>query len=118
MIRNYKDLEVYQISYKLALKIHQITQNFPKHETYEIGSQIRRASISIPLNIAEGYGKKKSVKDFKRYMEISLGSCNEMEVLLDFIKDLNYINQEEYMKMYEQYTVLGKRIYRLMEKWK
>ena len=117
MIESYKDLEVYQTSYMLALKIHQMTQKFPRHETYEIGSQIRRASISIPLNIAEGYGKKKSSKDFKRFLSMSLGSCNEMQVLLDFIKDLHYINENQYSILYEKYTVLGKRIYTLMEKW-
>ena len=94
-----------------------MTQSFPDHETYEIGSQIRRASISIPLNIAEGYGKKKSSKDFKRFLSMSLGSCNEMEVLLDLIKDLHYINENQHSVLYEKYTVLGKRIYTLMEKW-
>ncbi len=117
MIKSYKDLEIYQTSYKLALNIHQLTQKFPKHETYEIGSQIRRASISIPLNIAEGYGKKKSTKDFIRFLAMALGSCNEMEVLLDFTKDLGYVSKEKYIKLYEEYNVLGRRIYALMEKW-
>ena len=74
MIRDYKDIKVYQISYKLALIIHQMSSKFPKHETYEIGAQIRRAALSIPLNIAEGYGKKQSAKEFKRYLNIALGS--------------------------------------------
>ena len=64
MIKSYEDLEIYQRAYKLALTIHRLTHKFPKYETYEIGSQIRRASLSVPLNIAEGYGKKVSSKDF------------------------------------------------------
>lgn len=117
MIKSCRDLEVYQISYKLALEIHQITTNFPVHETYEIGSQIRRAALSVPLNIAEGYGKKTSSKDFKRFLNISLGSCNETMVLIDFAKDLGYISEEQQAKFTEKYQVLAKRIYTLMGKW-
>ena len=59
MIKSYKDLEVYKRSYKLALKTHKITLTFPAIERYELGSQLRRATKSIPLNIREGYGKKR-----------------------------------------------------------
>ena len=118
MIKGYKDLKIYQISYKLALKIHRLTSIFPKHETYEVGSQLRRASLSIPLNIAEGYGKKTSAKDFKRFLNMSLGSCNETMVLLDFINDLKYIDKKDYEELFEEYRVLAKQIYTLMEKWK
>ncbi len=119
MIKGYKDLKVYQMSYKLALIIHQITiDKFPKHETYEIGAQLRRSVISIPLNIAEGYGKKQSPKEFKRFLNMALGSCNETNVLIDFSHDLGYIDDVTHKKIYEQYDILGKRIYTLIEKWK
>jgi four helix bundle protein len=118
MIKSYKDLEVYKTSYKLAFYIHKITKNFPEHEIYEIGSQLRRSSLSIALNIAEGYGKQDSAKEFKRYLNISLGSCNETMVLIDFIKDLNYINEKQQKELLEKYQVLAKRIYTLIEKWK
>ena len=58
MIKSYQDLRVYQISYQLALQVHQLTLKFPDFERYELGSQLRRAATSIPINIAEGYGKK------------------------------------------------------------
>ena len=118
MITSYKDLEVYQTSYSLALKIHQLTKEFPKHELYELGSQIRRASISIPLNIAEGYGKKSSLKDFKRFLSMALGSSNEILVLLDFIKDLGYIDKSNHIGFVSEYNVLGKRLYKMIESWK
>lgn len=63
----YKNLAVYKTSYEAALQIHKLTQSFPQHELYEIGSQLRRAAISIPLNIAEGYGRKTYQKDFKNF---------------------------------------------------
>ncbi len=74
MIKSYRDLRVYQQSYELGKGIHQVTQQFPTHEQYELGRQLRRAALSIPLNIAEGYGKKESSADFKRFLLIALGS--------------------------------------------
>ena len=69
MIKSYRDLRVYEQSYELGKIIHQVTQEFPKEEQYEMGSQLRRAALSIPLNIAEGFGKKHSVADFKIYFD-------------------------------------------------
>ena len=117
MIQSYKDLEVYQESYQLALQIHQITQGFPSIERYEIGSQMRRAALSIPLNIAEGYGKKESTADFKRFLRMALGSCNEIQVLLEFCKDLKYMDETDYQYTMEKYDVLGKRMNTLIQKW-
>jgi four helix bundle protein len=77
MIKSYEDLEVYQQSYELYIEIYKATLNLPRYETYEIVNQLRRAALSIVLNIAEGYGKQ-SVADFKRFLSISIGSCNEV----------------------------------------
>ena len=66
-IKSYEDLVVYQESYKLALEMHQICSRLPKEERYELIPQIRRATISIPANIAEGYGRRNSEKEFKHF---------------------------------------------------
>ena len=118
MITSYKDLEVYKDSYQLHLLVHRVSQKYPDYERYETGAQIRRASMSIPLNIAEGYGKKSSEIDFKRFLKMALGSCNEIQVLLEMSKDLNYITESEYKELSEKYDVLGKRINVLIQKWK
>ena len=118
MITSYKDLEVYKESYTLTILVHKMTQKYPEYERYEIGSQFRRAAMSIPMNIAEGYGKKESEMDFKRFLRMSLGSCNEVAVLLDMSSDLGYISQEEYKEITQRYEVLGKRISTLIQKWK
>ena len=118
MIESYRDLKVYQISYELALKVHRITLRYPDFEKYELGSQTRRAAVSIPVNIAEGYGKKSSVADFKRYLQMAQGSKDEVKVLLELGKDLGYIQEEEYKQMYNSYDELGKQIYSLHQKWK
>ena len=111
----YKNLEVYQRSYRLALEIHRTTQSFPSEERYELGSQLRRASVSISLNIAEGYGRRESTGEFQHFLRNALGSCNEVRVLLDMIKDLGYISENIHQELIEQYNILGKQIYRLRE---
>ena len=78
MINGYRDLRIYQKAYELGLKVHLLTQKYPEYERYEIGSQLRRAAVSIPLNIAEGYGKKESDADFKRFLKMALGSNNAL----------------------------------------
>ena len=117
MIRTYHDLKVYRLGYDLGREIHQLTRRFPKSEQYEMASQLRRASLSIPLNIAEGYGKKQSAADFKRFLLISLGSCNEVQVLLDFAKDFDYLNEAEHQKLWGSYDQLGKQISVLHSRW-
>ena len=113
-IRSYEDLYVYQKAYQLAIQSHKMTQNFPEWEKRELGYQIRRAAVSVPANIAEGYGRKNSAKEFKYFLRIALGSTNEMQVLLKIGRDLGYTVEE---KAIEEYDILGKQIYRLMEKW-
>ncbi len=71
---------------------------FPKEEMYGITSQIRRASISIPSNIAEGY--MRGSKEYVQFLKISLGSCAELETQLSLSKDLNFCNEEEFNKVY------------------
>jgi four helix bundle protein len=118
MIKSYRDLEVFKESYQIALQIHRLTQKYPEFERYEIGAQMRRAAVSIPLNIAEGYGKKSSEADFKRFLKIALGSSNEMMVLIDMSKDLGYVEEEERKVLIERYDVLGKRLSSMIVKWK
>jgi four helix bundle protein len=83
-IRSCRDLRFYQRSYSDALEILRLTRKFPAFERSELGPELRRASSSIPIYVAEGYGRKKSSDDFKRFLVMALGSCDETSVLLDF----------------------------------
>ncbi len=98
---HYKQLEVWKKSIELVKQIYMISEKFPKQEIYGLTSQIRRAAISIPSNIAES-SNRYSNKDKKRFIEIALGSLAEVETQLILAKELNYIsdieNQEEYLK--------------------
>ena len=116
-IRSYEDLQVYQDAYKLALQMYRITQDLPARERYELGQQIRRAATSVPANIAEGYGRKNSEKEFKHFLRNSMGSANEVKVYIEMMKDLGYISQENYQELRQSYDILTKKMYRLLERW-
>ena len=98
MLKNYKDLKVWQKSYQLCLEIYRITAKFPKDERYGLTSQIRRAVVSIPSNIAEGYGRKTTL-DYVRMLYISYGSVCELETQVLLAGDLNFIEQGEWGKL-------------------
>ena len=117
MIQGFRDLEVYQRAYRTSLDIHKLSMNFPKTEQYELGAQVRRATKSIAMNIAEGFGKRGSVSEFKRYLHIALGSCAEVHVQLDYCRDLEYINAEQYELYRREYNVIGKQLITMIRKW-
>jgi four helix bundle protein len=94
-MQNYKDLKVWQKAHFLAMKIYRLTKDFPKEEQFNLTSQLRRAALSIPTNIAEGAGKF-SNKDFARFLQIALGSANEVDYLTLFSHDLDIINESEF----------------------
>ena len=112
---SYKSLAIYKLSYEMALQVHHLTMKFPKHETYELGSQMRRAAVSIVLNIVEGYGRKTHQQDFKNFLINALGSCNETTVLIQLTKDLGYISLEESVELEKQYDQLGRQINKFVE---
>ena len=110
----YESLEVYKKSYELALSLYKFTNELPKEERYGIISQIKRASLSIPLNIAEGYGKQASKAEFNRFLSMAKGSCSEINVLLSFLKDLGYLNEKHYEKYKEHYQEVERMLYGLI----
>ena len=109
-MQSYKELGVYQKSYAQALEMYRLSKEFPKEEQYGLTSQIKRAATSIPLNIAEGYGKAETGKELLRYLSMARGSSAEMEVLLNFSKDLGYISESEYGKAIERQEEVGKML--------
>jgi len=117
-IRSYEDIEAFQRAMALLKPIHELTLSFPDYEKFDLASQIRRACKSIPANIAEGYGKKRSAKDFKSYLANALGSTNELMVHLQIAQALGYISGEESGTLIDDYRIVGKQLTRLMESWR
>ncbi len=118
MIETYKDLIVYQKAYASSLRVHKISIKFPSFEKVELGGQIRRATKSIALNIAEGFGRQSSLEDFRNFLKIALGSCQEVKVLLDYSKDLEYISREEYNELMNDYEEISKMLVKMIKDWK
>ena len=106
-VSGYKELTVYRRSYKAAKAVYEMTESFPKEERYGITNQLKRASLSIPLNIAEGYAKRESQEEFKRFLTMALGSSNEVLVLLDFSKDVGYISEITHSKVFAEYEEIA-----------
>jgi len=95
-MRDYKKLEVWKKSHELYMYIKQkIAVKFPRDEMFELSSQLRRAALSIPLNIVEGCGKG-TEKDFARFLNNALGSAHETEYCLFVAYELGYNSQDEY----------------------
>jgi len=110
-LKSFKELIVWQKAYRLVLEIYKITGSFPKSETYGLSQQIRRAAISIPSNIAEGYGRK-SKTDYHRFLSIAYGSLLEIETQYLLAIDLGYINKNELLE--NLLKEIGSMLYRIM----
>ncbi len=98
-MKDFRQLKVWEKSHQLALAIYKETKKFPKEELYGLTSQIRRASMSMPTNIAEGCGRNTD-KDFARFIQISMGSASETEYQLILARDLEFISQNSYEKLH------------------
>lgn len=94
MPRDYRNYLVWKKAYELGLLVYKFSKDFPNEEKYGLTSQLRRAGISVSLNIAEGCGRG-SNEDFKRFLHIALGSLKETGCLLNFAKDLGFIDSVE-----------------------
>jgi len=97
-LKSYKELIVWQKSIQLVKEVFVLTNIFPKSERYGIVSQIRRAAVSIPSNIAEGYGRK-STKEYLQFYSIAYGSALELETQIIIGKELNFAKKEEFIKV-------------------
>ncbi|MFH1682705.1 MAG: four helix bundle protein [Candidatus Woesearchaeota archaeon] len=113
MARNYKKLEIYHLAYDSTLQIYKATEKFPDSEHKNISLQIRRAVVSIPLNIAEG-SSRRSNREFLQFLTYAFGSAKEVEVLLNLSKDLDYINKKMFEELFEDLNKLMAKLFLFM----
>ncbi|MES3019082.1 MAG: four helix bundle protein [Bacteroidota bacterium] len=118
MIKSYSDLEVYKLSYKLAMEIFNLSKDFPASEKYSLTDQVVRSTRSVSANIAEGYGRRMYTQDFKKFLIYSAASLEETKVWLNFSKDCNYITVEQFDSVYRLADEIGAKIHRLYTAWK
>ncbi len=111
---SYKDLEIYQMSYKYAIEVHKMSMKLPKYELYEQGSQIRRSSKRIKDTIAEGYGRKKYKAEFVRFLIFAHSSCDETISQLNMISEIHF-PENSLSELIDKYELLGKKINKFIQ---
>lgn len=115
-IASYEDFDVYKKSYSVSLDLHRLTTTFPQHELFGITNQIRRASKSICANFAEGYARSAyNPADFKRYIFMAIGSSDEIQVWLDYARDLGYIETAKANELKSEYKSIAKMLMNLQK---
>lgn len=112
-MKGFRNLKVWIKSHQLTLDVYKSTQNFPKEELFGLVSQLRRASASIPTNIAEGSGRK-SEKEFIQFLSIALGSANEVDYLIELSKDLGFISQEVWTQLDQEINEIQSMLFVLI----
>ena len=114
-MKSYKDLEIYKLSYDLAVKVHTVSLKLPQYEIYEEGSQVRKSSKGITSCIAEGYGRKKYKAEFIKFLVYAHASCDETIVHLNFLKDTHDVIEKEIEAFLRSYEELGRKISRFID---
>jgi len=113
-MKSYKDLEIYQIAYKLAIEVHKMSLTLPKYELYEQGSQVRRSSKSVKDTIVEGYGRRRYKDDFIKFLTYSQGSCDETISHLNMISDIHF-PENPLTELMNEYDILGRKINKFIQ---
>ena len=114
VMSGYKELEIYQIAFDLAIKVHHASLKLPAFELYEQGSQIRRSSKRIKDTIAEGYGRKKYKADFIKYLTYAQASCDEVTAQLNMISDTHFTEQP-LTELMNDYGILGRKMNKFIQ---
>jgi four helix bundle protein len=106
-LRGHRDLKVYQLAYRLAMEIYEVTKAFPKEERYSLTDQLRRSSRSVAANIAEGFRKRQYPAALASKLADADAEATETQVWLDFAKDCGYLTSERQQPLTAGYTEIG-----------
>jgi four helix bundle protein len=100
-IRNFRELEVWKLGKKIVLDVYRVTKDFPKEEMYGLVAQMRRAAVSIPSNVAEGFNRRHN-PEYRQLLYVALGSCAELETQIEVAHDLGFLSVGDRDKVLEQ----------------
>ncbi len=114
MQRNYKNIEVWQLADNLAVEVYLVTKNFPKEELYGLVSQMRRAAVSVPANIAEG-ASRDSKKEYLHFLYISRGSLSELGYYIHLAHRLLYIDESTHNHLFELQDKTARKLFYLIK---
>ena len=115
MIKQYRDLIVWQKSMQLVIDIYRFSNGLPKEEQYGLISQIRRSSVSIPSNIAEGYGRN-ATHDYIRFLKIARGSLYELQTQIEICLNLEYLSKASFNEIDEKCREIERMLTSLIHK--
>lgn len=114
LIKSYHDLDVWQQARQLVKAVYEITETFPKSEMSGLSSQMRRAAVSIPCNIAEGYSRH-GAKDYAHFVSIAFGSAAELETQTLLALDLNFLSKESFELISSKLIIVQKMLFNLRQ---
>ena len=115
--KGFEDLAVFKRAYRASLEVHRASLNFPRIEQHALADQIRRASKSICANLAEGFAKQgHSTAEFKRFILMAIGSCDEMRAWVRYCLDLDYIDEATWRLWRDEYQEIAKMLQGLHRK--
>lgn len=110
--------EGFQEAYSLALDVSKAARTLPGYEQFELGKQLRRAARSVPANLVEGWAKRASAVEFRRYLQICIGSCEECKFWLEMGRDEGYLAAECCDTLVSRFHLVGAMLQRLWKNWK
>ena len=113
-MKSYRELEIYQMAYSLAIKVHRMTLTLPKYEMYEQGSQVRRSTKSIKDNIVEGYGRNRYKNEFIKFLVYAHSSCDEALSQLTMIDEIHF-ESKGLLELISEYEILGKKLNKFLD---
>ena len=117
-IRSFEDLQVFQRAYRTSLDIHRASLGFPRIEQYALADQVRRASKAICANLAEGFAKqRRSPAEYRRFLQMAIGSADEMRVWLRYCLDLGYIDEPTWQQWRDDYQEIARMLTGLHAAW-
>ncbi len=108
-VRNHRDLLVWQRAMELVVECYQLTRSFPKSETYGLSSQLQRAAVSIPANVAEGHGRR-STKSYLQFLSIAAGSLCELDTHIELAHRLGYVLEENLQPVQQLMDEVGRML--------
>jgi four helix bundle protein len=115
IVKTYRDLIVWQKAMKLVTEIYKHTKSFPKEERYGLTIQLRRSSVSLPSNMAEGYGRN-STQDYIRFLRIANGSLFELQTQLEIARNLGFFTDEIFVVLFESSREIERMLSSLIKK--
>ena len=113
--RSFRDLQVWRLGKDIVVDVYQVTATFPKEELYALVAQMRRAAVSIPSNIAEGFNRYHD-KEYRQFLFVALGSCGELETQVEVSLDLSYTSRAAGDRLMEKLDHEAKMLRNLIKK--